>query len=347
MKKSYQLFISLALTLLIGFIVYRSVPNWGEAWSVMIQGRPGFLLIGFSCTMLHMILRAIRWGVLLSPVKRHIAFKNLFSLTLMKYVINVIPPRAGEVVASVLLARKEDVPAISVIGASLLERILEMLTVVLIFFFYLSFLGHIYSPSSERGHTIMLAIQSYSMKGFVVLCLVLIFLFLSLRHSGWLNWLPAIIRTHLVPFLEGFRALEVGGALFKVTGLSLAIWLIIVCQLWFLTLAYLNGFPFLGAIFLMVITVVGVTIPTPGGVGGFQFFMNLGLVHFFAQYLSHQDPNSQAAGISNGCYIVSMIPIILVGLVFMNREGLSIRKISRLTGMEREAPGSTSTRLSR
>jgi len=59
--------------------------------------------------------------------------------------------------------------------------------------------------------------------------------------------------------------------------------------------------------------------------------MNLGLVNFFVQYLSRQDPNSQAAGISNGCYIVSMIPVILVGLVFMNREGLSFRKISQLT----------------
>jgi len=331
MKRRYQLLISFALTLLVGFIIYRSVPNWGKAWSVMIQGQPGFLLAGFSCIMLHMILRATRWGVLLSPVKRGIAFKNLFSLTLIKYVINVIPPRAGEVVASVLLARKEDIPAVSVIGASLLERILDILTVVLIFFFYLSFVSHLYAPSSERGHTIMLAIQSYSMKGFVLVFLGLIFLFLSLRHAGWLNWMPMVIRRHLAPFLEGFRALQMRGALLKVAGLSLAIWLIIACQLWFITLAYLNAFPFLGAIFLMAITVVGMAIPTPGGVGGFQFFMNLGLVNFFVQYLSRQDPNSQAAGISNGCYIVSMIPVILVGLVFLNREGLSFRKISQLT----------------
>ncbi len=331
MKKRYQLLISLALTLLIGLVIYRSVPNWGEAWSVMIRGQPGFLLAGFICIVLHMILRATRWGVLLSPVKRRIAFKNLFSLTLVKYAINVVPPRVGEVVASVLLARKENVPAVSVIGASFLERILDMLTVVLIFFFYLSFFSHLYAPSSERGQTLMLAIQTYSMKGFVALCVGLVFLFLSLRHSGWLNWLPAVIRRHLTPFLEGFRALQMGGALLKVAGLSLAIWLVIACQLWFMTLAYLEAFPFLGAIFLTVITVVGVAIPTPGGVGGFQFFMNLGLVNFFSQYLSQQDPNSQAAGISNGCYVVAMIPVILAGLVFMNREGLSFRKISELT----------------
>jgi Lysylphosphatidylglycerol synthase TM region len=107
MKKLGQIAISLGLTLLIGFILYRGVPDWGQAWRVMIQGRPLLLLAGFAFVMLHMLLRAVRWGVLLSPVKAAICLRNLFSLTLVKYVVNVIPPRAGEVAASVVLAKKE------------------------------------------------------------------------------------------------------------------------------------------------------------------------------------------------------------------------------------------------
>jgi glycosyltransferase 2 family protein len=334
-KKSTHLFISLGLTLLIGYLIYRSVPNWGQAWKVMIQGHPLFLLAGFSCTMTHMILRAARWGVLLAPVKRKIHFKNLFSLTLIKYVINVIPPRAGEVVASVLLARKEEISAVSVVAASLLERLLDLLTVVVLFGFYLSFFGDLYAPNSDRGRAIMRIIQAYSLKGFIVLCLALVFLFLSLRHQKWVQWLPASVQRHLVPFLHGFHAIQQGKALVKVVFLSAAIWLVITCQLWFLMEAYLDHFPFIGALFITAITVVGVAIPTPGGVGGFQFFMNLALVNFFAQFLSAQDPNSQAAGISNGCYLASMVPAILIGLVLMNREGLSFKKVSQFAA---EAP---------
>jgi hypothetical protein len=336
MQKKGRLLLSLGLTLLIGYIIYRGVPDWLQAGKVMITGRPQFLLAGFCCTMMHMVLRALRWGVLLSPVKRKIIFKNLFSLTLIKYVINVIPPRAGEVVASVLLARKENISAVSVIAASLLERILDMLTVVVFFGFYLSFFGDLYAPNSEHGHAIMRAIQAYSLKGFIVLCMVLIFLLLSLRHQQWVQWLPAGLQRHLVPFLEGFRALHQGGAFLKVTFLSIAIWLVITCQLWFLTLAYLDSFPFTGALFMMAITVVGVAIPTPGGVGGFQFCMSLVLVNFFSQYLSIQDPNSQAAGISNGCYLVSMIPVIIIGVILMNREGLSFKKVSQIAAPELE-----------
>jgi hypothetical protein len=86
----------------------------------------------------------------------------------------------------------------------------------------------------------------------------------------------------------------------------------------------------------MAITVVGVAIPTPGGVGGFQFFMDLALVNFFARYLSSQDPQSQAAGISNGSYVVSMIPVILTGLYLLNREGLSFGALSRLAEQKPE-----------
>jgi hypothetical protein len=103
--------------------------------------------------------------------------------------------------------------------------------------------------------------------------------------------------------------------------------------------AYLDSFPFVGALFLMAITVVGVAIPTPGGVGGFQFFMNLALVNFFASYLSPSDPHSQAAGISNGSYLVSMVPVILIGLVFLNREGLSFGAASRIAAQQpQESP---------
>jgi len=73
---------------------------------------------------------------------------------------------------------------------------------------------------------------------------------------------------------------------------------------------------------------VGTAIPTPGGIGGFQYFMNLALITFFAQHLSAQDPYTQATGISNGCYFLSMLPIYIAGIIFLNKEGLSLGRIS-------------------
>ncbi len=393
MKKAGQLSISLGLTLLIGYAFYRGVPDWGHALRVMVQGRVLYLLIGFGFGMLHMVLRAARWGVLLKPVKRRITYRNLFSLTLVKYVINIIPPRTGEVVASILLARREKISAASVIAASLLERILDTGTVVVLFCVYLVSFSQLYSPDSKLGKEILLTVRDFSIKGFLVLAVLFVVVRLVLHNPPWMKRITPKLKGLILPiaflllwsivrrlhwiggisqnlrdlglafcfvilwvllrrarwfdqvlqkagnffpsFLEGFRALQQGGALAWTLLLSLAIWIVITLQVWFMVQAYLDGFPFTGALFLMCITVVGIAIPTPGGVGGYQIFMNVALVNFFSEYMSASDPNSQAAGISNGCYITSMVPVILIGLVFLYREGLSLGRLSQIS--EREA----------
>lgn len=331
MRVFFPWIVSLSLTVLVGSLIYFSVPDWTLSWRVMLQGRPAFLLAGLGLTLLHMGLRAWRWGVLLAPVKHPLAYQRLFSLTVAKYVINLIPPRTGEVVASVVLARKENMPAASVIASSLLERLLDLLTVVGIFATYMVLFSGQYPPNSEQGHQIMLAIQRFLLIGLPLFALALLSIIYLADQWGWTGMIPEWLSRILVSFRDGFQAIRKGGERVKVTILSLAIWTTICLQLWFLASAYLTNFPLAGALLLTVITVVGVAIPTPGGVGGFQFFMQLALTHFFASFLSTQDPNSQASGISNGCYLVSMVPILLLGFVLLHREGLSWSRISRIT----------------
>ena len=336
MKRSHYLLISFAITLIIGVILYRSVPDWKQAGSVMISGKPQWFLGGILLIAVHMILRAIRWGVLLRPTKKKIPFKNLFSLTLVKYVINIIPPRVGEVAGSVLLARKENIPATSVIAASLFERILDLLAVLVLFSFYLLFFAGFHVPTSESGREIFETIRTSTIAGFAFTALVFIVLILVLRSRRWHDRIPKIIQKHVLSFLNGLRAMQSRSATAQTLLLSLLIWLSIAAQLWFFIRAYLDTFPVTGVLLILAVTVVGVAIPTPGGVGGFQFFMNLSLIHFFEPYLSAGDPVSQAAGISNGAYIVSMGPVILVGLVLLHREGLSLGRAAELTADQRE-----------
>ena len=335
MKRTWYLIISVVLTAVIGYTLYRSVPDWRQAGSVMISGKPQWFLGGLSFVALHMFLRALRWGVLLVPVKDGISLNNLLSLTLVKYVINIIPPRVGEIAGSLLLARKESIPASSVIAASVFERILDTLAVLVLFSFYLVFFAGRYVPSSKSGREIFDTIRASTIVGLAVVALSLIMLMLVLRSRRWHDHVPRIIRKHVLSFLDGLRAMQSRSAATKALILSLLIWLAISAQLWCLIRAYLGMFPITGVLLITAITVVGVAIPTPGGVGGFQFFMNLSLVHFFRPYLSGVDPESQAAGISNGVYIVSMVPVILAGLILLHREGLSIGRAAVLSAESR------------
>jgi uncharacterized protein (TIRG00374 family) len=333
MKRTWYLIISISLTVAIGYVLYRSVPDWRQAGAIMISGKPLWFLAGLCFVALHMYMRALRWGVLLVPVKPGISLRNLLSLTVVKYVINIIPPRVGEIAGSILLARKENVPVPSVIAASLFERILDALTVLVLFSFYLVFFAGWYIPSSRRGQEVFDTIRTSTIVGLVAMVLLFIVLMLVLRSRRWHDRVPKIIQRHVLSFMDGLRSVQSWPAATKALLLSLLIWLSISAQLWCLMRAYLDVFPLPGVLLITAITVIGVAIPTPGGVGGFQFFMNLALVHFFGSYLSGADPESQAAGISNGVYILSMGPIILVGLILLHREGLSL---SRAAGLSAE-----------
>jgi uncharacterized protein (TIRG00374 family) len=324
MKRTWSLIISVVLTAVIGYVLYRSVPDWGQAAAIMISGKPQWFLAGICFVAIHMFLRALRWGILLIPVKSGIPLKRLLSVTIIKYVINVIPPRVGEIAGAVLLARKEKIPSSSVIASSLFERVCDALAVLAIFSFYLFFCAGWYTPTSARGQEIFEIIRTSTQIGIVAIAGLLIFLLLFLRSKRWHDRVPEIVRKHVLGFADGLRSIQNWSAAIKVGVLSILIWLSISAQLWCFTRAYLDVFPFTGALFIMAITVVGVAIPTPGGVGGFQFFMVVGLIHFFRPFLPGLDPESQAGGISNGVYLLSMGPIILLGLVLLHREGISL-----------------------
>jgi uncharacterized protein (TIRG00374 family) len=331
MRRPWHLAVSFSLTVIIGYILYRSVPDWRQAGSVMISGDLRWFLAGLCFVTIHMILRAWRWGVLLGPIKKKIPINSLFSLTLVKYVINVIPPRVGEIAGSILLARKEKIPASSVIAASLFERILDLLAVLLLFSFYLIFFAGWYLPVSESGRKIFDIIRKSTTVGLFGLFVAFILLILLLRSRRWHDRMPRIVKKHVLSFLDGLRALQSRTAAAKTLVLSLMIWLAISAQLWCLIRAYLDSFPPTGVFLIVAVTSIGMAIPTPGGVGGFQFCMNLSLVQFFRPYLSGDDPLSQAAGASNGVYIVSMVPVILFGIILLHREGLSFSRAAALS----------------
>ena len=317
--------------------MYRQVPDWRQAGKVMLEGNPHFLALGVASVLLHMLIRAMRWGVLLSPAKPRISLKTLFSLTVVKYLVNLIPPRAGEVVASVLLARRENLGSARVIATSMFERILDLITLIVFAGLYFVLFAHRHAPPSERGTEILLALQSYSLKALAVSGLAVVVLWFLLRHLRPRAKSSGLLRRLLSQFLEGFRVLHEGGTLLRAVLLSVCIWITIAFQMWFIMRAYLETFPYSGSFLLMAITAIGMAIPTPGGIGGFHYFLSLGLVHFFYDYLSPHDFYSQVAGISNGAYIVSMLPLFLIGLVLLNREGLSWKSITTTESNPRAA----------
>ncbi len=86
--------------------------------------------------------------------------------------------------------------------------------------------------------------------------------------------------------------------------------------------------PFTGAWLMLAPLVVGVAVPTPGGVGGFHEAYRFGATAFFGA------DNDTAVGAAIVLHAISVVPVTIVGLLFM-RAGRA--EAGRITDMTRSA----------
>jgi uncharacterized protein (TIRG00374 family) len=110
---------------------------------------------------------------------------------------------------------------------------------------------------------------------------------------------------------------------------SFGIWVLGAADAWLVTLAFGMSLPFMGAFLLQALLVIGVAVPTPGGVGSFHEAYRFGMTTFFGA----SNANAIAAAIV--VHAISFGPVMLLGLLFMAQDGLSL---GRLKEMAREAP---------
>ncbi len=94
------------------------------------------MLVG---TFLGSYIRAIRWRYLLNPLKENIKMSSLFPPIMIGYMMNAMIPRGGEVARPVITAQKEGISRASAFGTIVVERILDMLTMFIVFGFCLFF----------------------------------------------------------------------------------------------------------------------------------------------------------------------------------------------------------------
>ena len=82
------------------------------------------------------LLRAWRWGYLLAPMAR-VPLGELFSATCIGFMTGLVVPRAGEIVRPYLVARRHPVSISAGFATIILERLFDLLTVLILFALYL------------------------------------------------------------------------------------------------------------------------------------------------------------------------------------------------------------------
>jgi glycosyltransferase 2 family protein len=326
MPSRLRTIIVVALTVGLLALFLRNV-SLGDVWAAITHGRLWLLVLALGFTAMTYVLRSLRWQYILQPIGRT-HFTTAFRTTVIGFAASfLLPARAGEVIRPYLLARREGLSATATFATIILERLLDLVTVL---FFFAAFLL-VFDPglagvsptafqTVKRGGLAAAATAAAAL----VVCFVLAGRPAAVaRLSTRLEHLfpPGIAHrlAHLMQrFAEGLAVVRQPRRLLIILVWSIPLWGSIAAGIWLASQAFRIDVPYTGSFLIMAILVVGVAVPTPGAVGGFHAAYRIGVTSFYHAAADH----AVAAGVV--LHAISFVPVTLLGILFMAQEGLSL-----------------------
>jgi uncharacterized membrane protein YbhN (UPF0104 family) len=86
--------------------------------------------------------------------------------------------------------------------------------------------------------------------------------------------------------------------------------------------------PLRAAFLLVTLAVIGLAVPTPGGVGGFHKATQVGMTMFFGIGLN------KATGVAIAYHAICFLPITVVGLLCLPLLGVNLREVEAMSTEE-------------
>jgi uncharacterized protein (TIRG00374 family) len=196
----------------------------------VIAGVNWVLLLALSIPayVLVIFLRALRWKHLAAPIGPF-AIGPLFRATAVGFMANnIFPLRMGEVIRSWYLSREGGGSRAAIFGTVILERVIDMVTVIGLAFGVLALLGAGHDGLIAQGAAVLLLIAMAPLVGIVLLerapepIIALATRFTRPFSTRLTEFLEYALRR----FSEGLGALRSGHHLLRVALYTVAIWLV-------------------------------------------------------------------------------------------------------------------------
>ncbi len=332
----------LALVVLAVFAVWILHERWHHTRFEWRAFAASFLHLDWRWIALALVLsvatcygRALRWAVMLRPLRAHPDVWAIFKATAIGFTAVVLLGRPGEFVRPYLIAMKEKVPVSSQLAAWVLERLCDLLAILLVFGFAVS---QIQASRASLGHTFrwVLTTGGYVVGILAAICLLL--LVMMARFSG-------IMRTRLVAalgflpkrhheraartvgaFMDGTAATQDQGSAIRLFLYTVLEWgLIVLCFLcMFKSCPETRTFALQDIVIFIGFVAFGSVVQIPGVGGGMQLVAVVVLNELYG--ISLEVATSMAIVV----WMVSFVAIVPVGLGFAFHEGINWRKLRDL-----------------
>jgi uncharacterized protein (TIRG00374 family) len=331
----------LAVVALLGATVYaawrwrESGFDWNEFAAALKHVDWSWLTLGAILVLATYVGRALRWEVMLRPLRTDANLWRILAATAIGFTAVVLFGRAGEPVRPYLIAKKEGVTFSSQIAAWIVERMLDLLMVLLIFGIALT---QVSSSSIQPGPKtrVILEAGGYTAGLIGAVSLALLIALRQLRGKVQekllkaLSFLPETfvgrIRGVLDSFDEGMQSTRQAGATLLLVFYTIVEWTVIAGAFWCVCRAFpaTAKLGLADVVILLGFVAFGSAVQIPGVGGGMQIATVLVLTEFFGVSIA------AASGIALILWMISFVMIVPFGLALAFHEGIQWRNLRHL-----------------
>jgi uncharacterized protein (TIRG00374 family) len=257
---------------LFGWVLWRA--NLSDLWRYLSSADYGLLVGSIPIALVGLMLRAIRWRVLLLPLGSPSIGVAFGSMMLGYLGNNLLPMRAGEVLRAYVLGRQTSISKSAVLATIVVERVVDGVVLILA----LSLLLLVFPvPNWLRlavagggvvfsGATVALIVTRRRLRGSMDLVSSL----LARLPNRWQLKGTALVENFLLG-LTSFRSYKDALSFLLLT---LMVWAAEVLWFWLVMHAFHISLPVLAITFVVAAGAVSTTVPgAPGYVGTYEFVL--------------------------------------------------------------------------
>ena len=317
-------------SLVFGALAVRNV-DFRVFWEGITAMEYVWLLPSLAALGVTFYLRAVRWQMLFSPATRPALLAVMRALLIGLLFNQILPLRAGEAARVLALNQEAGTSRAEALGTVVVERIYDVLALLVILFVTLPFLPELTWIRSAA----VFAVAFVVVVTVVIASLIFVGERLLRLALAPLALLPRITRARTdaaaASLAGGLSALHRPRLALIAFGVTTASWLVAGLSYWCVLRGFNFGLGLDGALLLLVTTNLALVIPSlPAGLGVFE----AATIFTLAAYDIAESPALACAVV---LHAVNFFPYIAGGLIALQSHAAILRRRARFAEPAREA----------
>ncbi len=278
----YAFFFGLGIFLVWWSVKDLSSDDRSHIRQALNRARYWLIIPVFGILFLSHFVRALRWRLLIEPLGYKPGKANTFFAVMIGYLANQAVPRLGEVLKCTVLARYEKVPADKLVGTIILERLIDALTLLLIFAITLAIQPDLYTQIMDTFFSSKQAADASTEKsntGTIILLALVLLAILALlawmiTRKKKLKDLGYLIKNIIMRVVQGVSTIRHLRRRWYFIFLTLSLWSLYLAggYLGFMALQETQQYGIKEAFTVLSAGSIGMIV-TPGGIGAYALML--------------------------------------------------------------------------